>query len=190
MPREGIFSRVKHGGLLKAGDEMDYVPKIFKARIITLSDRASQGIYEDKSGPAVGEELTGLFKKMSWRLETENIIIPDNDVELRGLLKNSLEQNFDIILTTGGTGIGPRDITPDVMKEFIKKEIPGIMEMIRWKHGIEKPAALISRAIAGVNGKTLMFALPGSVRAVKEYMSEINKHLEHLIFMIEGVERH
>lgn len=190
MPREGIFCRVKSGGILKAGDEMEFQQKVFKARIITLSDRASKGIYEDKSGPAVTEELTNLFKKISWRLETENIIIPDIEDELRGLLKNSLEQNFDIILTTGGTGIGPRDITPDVMKEFIKKEIPGIMELIRWKFGVEKPAALISRAIAGLNGKTLMFALPGSVRAVKEYMGEINKHLEHLIFMVEGVERH
>lgn len=190
MPREGIFCRVKSGGILKAGDEMEFQQKVFKARIITLSDRASKGIYEDKSGPAVTEELTNLFKKINWRLETENIIIPDNEEGLRALLKNSLEQNFDIIITTGGTGIGLRDITPDVMKPFIQKEIPGIMEMIRWKFGIEKPAALISRAIAGVNGKTLLFALPGSVRAVKEYMGEINKHLEHLIFMVEGMERH
>ena len=99
-------------------------------------------------------------------------------------------QGVDIIITTGGTGIGPRDITPEVMQKFIKKEIPGIMEMIRWKYGVEKPAALISRAMAGVNHKTMLFALPGSVRAVNEYMTEILKHLEHLIYMIEGVDRH
>lgn len=190
MPHEGIFCRVKQGGVLLAGDEMEYIPKVFKARIITLSDRASKGIYEDLSGPAVTAELIGQFKKIGWRLQTENIIIPDDENQLRNLLKESLESGFDIIITTGGTGIGPRDITPEVMKEFLQKEIPGIIEMIRWKYGIEKPAALVSRAIAGVSGKTLMFALPGSVKAVNEYMSELKKHFEHLVYMVEAVELH
>jgi len=190
MPREGIFCRVKQGGVLLAGDEMEYIPKVFKARIITLSDRASKGIYEDLSGPAVTAELTGQFKKIGWRLQTENIVIPDDENQLRNLLKESLDNGFDIIITTGGTGIGPRDITPEVMKEFLQKEIPGIMEMIRWKYGLEKPAALVSRAVAGVSGKTLMFALPGSVKAVNEYMSELKKHFEHLVYMVEAVELH
>jgi len=189
MPREGIFCRVINGGVLKPGDEIEFIPKVFRAKIITLSDRASRGVYEDKSGPTVTEILEKHFQKLNWRLETQNIIIPDSEEQLRENLESSLI-NSDIIITTGGTGIGPRDITPDVMKPFIKKEIPGIMEMIRWKYGVEKPAALISRALAGVNGKTLLFALPGSVRAVGEYMAEINKHLEHLIYMIGGVERH
>ena len=190
MPYEGNFCRVKHGGILQAGDEMEYIPKVFKARIITLSDRASKGIYEDLSGPAITTELTGLFEKIGWRLYTENIIIPDDENILRNLLKESLENNFDYIITTGGTGIGPRDITPEVMKEFIQKEIPGIIEMIRWKYGVEKPAALVSRALAGVSGKTLMFALPGSVKAVNEYMAELKKHFEHLVYMVEAVELH
>jgi len=190
MPREGIFCRVKQGGTLKAGDVMEFVPKVFKARIITLSDRASKGIYQDLSGPAITANLTAHFQKIGWRLQTENIIIPDVENELRNLLKESLQNNYDYIITTGGTGIGPRDITPEVMKEFIGKEIPGIVEMIRWKYGIEKPTALVSRAVAGVSGKTLMFALPGSVKAVNEYMAELKKHFEHLVYMVEGVERH
>jgi len=190
MPRKGIFCRVKHGGKLQAGDEMDYIPKVFKARIVTLSDRASKGIYEDRSGPAVTEDLKKQFQKLGWRFETENIVIPDDEKELRQLLQNSIEQQHDIVITTGGTGIGPRDITPEVMQKFVKKEIPGIMEMIRWKYGIEKPAALVSRAVAGVNGKTLLFALPGSVKAVKEYMGEINKHLKHLFYMLNDVDSH
>jgi len=189
MPREGIFCRVLQGGTLKSGDDLLYQPKVFKAKIITLSDRASRGIYEDKSGPALAKILQKKFENLDWRLETASIIIPDNEDKLREVLAISVK-NSDLIITTGGTGIGPRDITPDVMKEYIKKEIPGIMEMIRWKYGVEKPAALISRALAGVNGKTLLFALPGSVRAVNEYMTEINKHLEHLIYMIESVEQH
>lgn len=189
MPREGIFCRVLHGGSIRAGDELVYMPKVFRAKVITLSDRASRGVYEDKSGPAVSSILNKQFQKLSWRLEVVNIVIPDSEEKLRELLEASLK-NSDLIITTGGTGIGPRDITPDIMQPFIKKEIPGIMEMIRWKYGVEKPAGLISRALAGVNEKTLLFALPGSVRAVNEYMTEINKHLAHLIYMIESVERH
>ncbi len=189
MPREGVFCRVINGGTLQAGEEMEYIPKIFKAKVITLSDRASRGVYEDKSGPEVSALLQKQFQKLAWRLELENIIIPDDEHKLHQVLESSLACS-DIVITTGGTGIGSRDITPDVMRPFIKKEIPGIIEMIRWKYGIEKPAALISRALAGVNDKTLLFALPGSVRAVNEYMGEINKHLAHLIYMIEGVERH
>ncbi len=190
MPREGIFCRVKNGGILKAGDEMVFIPKVFKVRIITLSDRASKGIYDDLSGPAVTSQLAGQFKKIGWRLQTENIVIPDDENELRNLIKDALEKSYDMIITTGGTGIGPRDITPEVMKEFVQKEIPGIIEMIRWKFGLEKPAALVSRAVAGVSGKTLMFALPGSVKAVNEYMSELTKHFEHLFYMVEAVELH
>jgi molybdenum cofactor synthesis domain-containing protein len=189
MPREGIFCRVLNGGSLKAGDELEYFPKVFRAAVITLSDRASRGVYEDKSGPAVSALLIKQFQKLSWRLEVENIVIPDSEEKLKELLEISLKKS-DLIITTGGTGIGPRDITPDIMQPFIKKEIPGIMEMIRWKYGVEKPAALISRALAGVNEKTLLFALPGSVRAVSEYMTEINKHLAHLVYMLESVERH
>ncbi len=190
MPREGIFCRVKNGGILKAGDEMVFIPKVFKVRIITLSDRASKGIYDDLSGPAVTSQLAGQFKKIGWRLQTENIVIPDDENELRNLIKDALEKSYDMIITTGGTGIGPRDITPEVMKEFVQKEIPGIIEMIRWKFGLEKPAALVSRAVAGVSGKTLMFALPGSVKAVNEYMNELTKHFEHLFYMVEAVELH
>ncbi len=190
MPRVGIFCKVKQGGFLQAGDEMEYIPKVFKARIITLSDRASKGIYEDRSGPAITESIKAQFHKTGWQLETENIVIPDDEQERRRLLQDSLQQKYDIVITTGGTGIGPRDITPEVMQGFVKKEIPGIIEMIRWKYGMEKPAALVSRAIAGVNGKTLLFALPGSVTAVKEYMGEINKHLKHLYYMLNDVDLH
>jgi len=75
--------------------------------------------------------------------------------------------NYDFIFTTGGTGIGHRDITVDVVKPLLDKEIPGIMDMIRMKYGMEKPNALISRSVAGLMNNTMVFTLPGSVRAVK-----------------------
>jgi molybdenum cofactor synthesis domain-containing protein len=176
--------------MLRPGDEMEYIPKVFRAPIITLSDRASKGINDDRSGPAITRDITELFKKIGWRLKSEYKVIADDEQQLTTLLQESLDEGFDIIITTGGTGIGPRDITPEVMRAFISKEIPGIIEMIRWKFGMEKPAALVSRALAGVNGTTLLFALPGSVKAVKEYTGEINKHLQHLFYMVHGVDMH
>lgn len=190
MPREGIFCRVLRGGTLKAGDEMEFIPKIFRITIVTLSDRASKGIYEDRSGPAITKIVESFFTKLNWRFEVKNHIIPDNEKTLEDLLAAELSNHADLIITTGGTGIGPRDITPEVMHKFVRKEIPGIMEMIRWKFGMEKPTALVSRAVAGVSGTTLLFALPGSVKAVTEYMSEIVKHIEHLFYMVHAVELH
>jgi len=97
---------------------------------------------------------------------------------------------YDIIITTGGTGIGPKDFTPDVVKPMLEKEIPGIMEMIRMKYGQQKPNALVSRSVAGVIGETLVFTLPGSVKAVEEYMTEILTMLEHLIYMLHSLDFH
>jgi molybdopterin adenylyltransferase len=190
MPREGIFCRVLSGGKLQAGDVLQYVPKVFKIRVITLSDRAHKGIYEDRSGPAITGITEKIFSKLSWRFEITNLILPDDASMLEQQMEEAIGLPADLIITTGGTGIGPRDITPEIVNKFIRKDIPGIIEMIRWKFGLEKPAALVSRAVAGVNGKTLVFALPGSVKAVNEYMGEISRHLEHLFHMVHAVELH
>ncbi len=190
MPREGIFCRVLKGGNLQADDTMTFIPKTFNVQVITLSDRAHKGIYSDRSGPEVAAAVEKFFKKKDWRCHVSSHILPDDPQMLDELLSKVLKEPADLIITTGGTGIGPRDNTPEVVGKFVRKEIPGIMEMIRWKYGVEKPAALVSRAIAGANGSTLLFALPGSVKAVNEYMTEISKHLEHLYYMVHAVELH
>lgn len=190
MPKEGIFARVLRGGVVKAGDRFEYHPKIFKVRVITLSDRASRGLYDDLSGPEVEKHLSDFFARHGWKANLERILIPDDEILLAQWLAESQEQFFDMVFTTGGTGIGPRDISPDVAKRWIDKEIPGIMEHIRWKYGQEKPQALVSRSICGTMGQTLLFVLPGSVRAVKEYMMEISKSLKHLVFMFKGIDIH
>jgi molybdopterin adenylyltransferase len=189
MPKEGIFARVIKPGSLKAGDHLTYQPKIFQIHIITLSDRASQGEYEDLSGPAIKESVEILFTMKGYKFEIHNHIIPDS----RRKLKNMLEKLFntaDLIITTGGTGIGPRDITVDTVQPFLDKEIPGIMDLVRMKYGMEKPNAVISRSIAGVRKKTLVFCLPGSPKACKEYMTEINQVLFHLYMMLYGIDSH
>lgn len=190
MPKEGIFLRVKQSGSLKAGDELEFYPKIYKVLVITLSDRAYKGTYDDRSGPAVVARVDEFFHSLKWQHSIETMILPDDDRMLRGNLLKAKELNYDLVITTGGTGIGPRDITPDVVKEMIDKEIPGIMEMIRMKYGAEKPNALLSRGVAGLMGNAFVYTLPGSVKAVNEYMLEISNTLKHLYLMRMGIDAH
>jgi molybdopterin adenylyltransferase len=190
MPKEGIFCRVIKHGSLKAGDELTFHPKIYKVQVITLSDRASRRVYEDKSGPEVLRLVTEFFDSLKWQFTVESTIIPDDEELLRVYLAKAKELNYDLLITTGGTGIGPRDITPDIVRQMIDKEIPGIMEMIRVKYGAEKPNALLSRSIAGIAGNTFIYTLPGSVKAVNEYMTEITKTLKHLFIMRMGIDSH
>lgn len=190
MPKEGIFVRVVKGGSLKAGDELSFYPKVYRVKVITLSDRASRGEYEDLSGPEVAKLVSDFFNSISWHFKLENEIIPDD----RGLLENRLiearNSKYDMVLTTGGTGIGMRDITPDVVKPLLDKEIPGIMEHIRLKYGAEKPNNLLSRGVAGLMGTTFVYTLPGSVKAVREYMAEITRVQKHLFLMLMGIDSH
>jgi len=117
------------------------------------------------------------------------IIIPDEPDIFREVLISKCD-TCNIIITTGGTGIGPRDFTVETVRPLISKEIPGIMEFIRVKYGTEKPNALLSRGVAGIIGKALIYTLPGSVRAVEEYMNEIGKTLMHAIMMQYGIDTH
>lgn len=190
MPKEGIFARVLKNGTIHAGMAMKYIPKIYKVQVITLSDRASRGEYEDRSGPRIIELVDDYFGGGKNRVEIEHTIIPDDPHALRILLERAVQGTADAVFTTGGTGIGPRDITPEVVIPMLDKEIPGIMEAIRLKYGMDKPNALLSRGVAGVMGNTLVYTLPGSVRAVNEYMEEIMKTLKHLIYMLHGLDAH
>lgn len=190
MPKEGIFLRVKKNGSLKSGDELEYLPKIYKVLVITLSDRAYKGTYDDKSGPAVVGKVDDFFQSIKWQHTLDTMVIPDDERMLRGNLLKAKEHGYDLVITTGGTGIGQRDITPDVAKDMLDKEIPGIMEMIRMKYGAEKPNALLSRGVAGIMENTFVYTLPGSVKAVNEYMPEITKTLKHLFLMRMGIDSH
>ena len=165
------------------------LPDKFKALVITLSDRAHSGEYEDLSGPTVKTMLDEYFKSIGWELDSEIELLPDDVAILRQLINES-SQTYNIIITTGGTGIGPRDFTVDTVKDLLDFEIPGIMELIRVKYGMEKPNALLSRGVAGIKGKSIIYTLPGSVKAVKEYMTEILKTLQHAIYMQYGVDVH
>ncbi len=165
------------------------LPEKFNILIITLSDRASKGEYEDLSGPKVKEIVSGYFSSLGWEFSVSSTLIPDNAEKLSDILKSAANQ-YNIVITTGGTGIGPRDITVDTVKPLLDKEIPGIMEFIRMKYGSEKPNALLSRGVAGLMGIALIYTLPGSVRAVEEYLTEILKTLKHTVYMQYGIDKH
>jgi molybdopterin adenylyltransferase len=165
------------------------LPDKFNVLIITLSDRASKGEYEDLSGPAIEKLTIDFFTSINSDCSINRILIADDAGKLKELVaRNAAEK--DIIFTTGGTGIGPRDITIETIKPLLTKEIPGIMEYIRLKYGAEKPNALLSRGVAGLLGNCLIYTLPGSVKAVNEYMIEISKTLEHTLYMLYGIDKH
>jgi len=190
MPKEGIFARVIRNGNLKAGDELRYTPKIITIHIITLSDRANAGEYADKSGSQIKNLAETYFSGLNRQTAFTNHLIPDDPEQLTKLLKKAISEKADVIFTTGGTGIGPRDFTPETVRLMLDKEIPGIMELIRVKYGMEKPAALLSRGIAGVADKSLIYCMPGSVKAVTEYCNEILPAIEHSLFMLAGIDNH
>ncbi|MHB9027451.1 MAG: molybdenum cofactor synthesis domain-containing protein [Candidatus Latescibacterota bacterium] len=190
MPNEGIFSRVIRGGRVKPGDVACHFPKMLRFAIITLSDRASKGQSDDRSGPEIQEILERRFSQNRWRTAYKRLVLPDDAPALKSAVEQACSEGVDFIFTTGGTGIGPRDITPDVLEPMFDRKLPGVMEHIRLKYGADNPKALLSRSTAGMIGGVLVYALPGSVRAVREYMEEIQKTLEHCLYMIHGIDVH
>jgi molybdenum cofactor synthesis domain-containing protein len=113
-------------------------PEKLDVLIITLSDRAHRGEYKDLSGPRIKERLSEFFREQNWNGEYNMTLIPDDSSMLEGILK-SAGNIYHLIFTTGGTGIGPRDITIETVRPLLSKEIPGIMEFVRVKYGSENP---------------------------------------------------
>lgn len=164
-------------------------PEKLEILVITLSDRAYRGEYKDLSGPGIKEMLSGFFAVKELEVSVDTRLLPDDSELLRDELLKAITR-YNIIVTSGGTGIGPRDITVETVKPMLEKELPGIMEYIRVKYGAEKPNALLSRGVAGIAGKSVIYTLPGSVKAVEEYMHEILKTLMHVLQMQYGIDTH
>jgi molybdenum cofactor synthesis domain-containing protein len=190
MPKEGIFCKVITPGTIRPGDPIAWTRRELPCHVLTLSDRASQGVYADLSGPAVVEALTQHFAGSHWRTGIRADLIPDDPARLSEYVTAASKAGAAILITTGGTGIGPRDITPDVVRPMLDREIPGIMEYIRLTCAAQHPSAVLSRSIAGMIGPMLVFCIPGSRRAATEYMAEIVKNLDHALRMICGMDQH
>lgn len=190
MSKEGVFARVIAGGAIEVGMAVKYILRPLKILIITCSDRASSGHYQDQSGPAAEKLIQQFFSDKRWHLDIHKLLIPDDALQLRTALQRAIQEKFAMIFTLGGTGVGPRDITPEIVMEVCDKVIPGIMTNIRMKFGADNPLALLSRSVAGIAKTTQVYTLPGSVQAVTEYLTEIFKTVEHLIYMLYSIDLH
>ena len=154
-----------------------------KVAVITISDRAYNGQYGDLSGPAIEKILTENLDK----IEVERVIVPDEKDKVLKSLKDYAA--FDFIITTGGTGLSERDITPEVCEEYCDKAIPGIAEVLRARSYEKTPNAMLSRGYAGLKNKTIIVNFPGSVKAVTQCTHILLMIMEHATKMVNN-EKH
>lgn len=149
--------------------------------IICVSDRCSKGLCEDQSGPLIREMLE------AYGTDFHYLTVSDEKEEIaKALLQLSDEKNADVIFTTGGTGFAPRDVTPEATLSVIEKAVPGIPEAIRYESLKITKNAMLSRAVAGIRGKSLIINLPGSPKAVKESLEILLPVLPHAVKTLSG----
>lgn len=151
-----------------------------KVLVLTISDRASQGMYDDKSGPAIESILTEKLPEAA----IERLIVSDDAIAIGEAFSSHLDK--DVIITTGGTGIGPRDNTPDITEKFCDRLVPGIAEYLRTESCKQTINAVLSRGVAGIKDKTLIINLPGSVKGASFCTDLLITILPHALKMIRG----
>lgn len=188
MPREGVFGKVTMEGEIQTGDEIEVTPpdknRPFTAAVITLSDRGSRGEREDKSGPL----LARILKENNY-VVLETLLLPDEQKLLeKELIQLSDQRQPDVIFTTGGTGFSPRDTTPEATLSVCDRMAPGISEGLRAYSMTKTKKAMLSRAVSGIRGQTLIINLPGSPKAVRESLKFLLPDLSHGLGILRGTE--
>ena len=153
-----------------------------RVKIVIVSDTVSAGTREDLSGPALRERC----QKSGWTVGPPSVVADDEHWLARLLTDFADSGEFDLILTSGGTGIGPRDVTPEGTIEILEKQLPGIGEKMRAEGIKHNPRAILSRAVAGVRGETLIVNLPGSPRGAIESLDAIADILAHAVEVLHG----
>lgn len=155
---------------------------LIHASVITISDRGSRGEREDKSGP----EIMMMLRDIGLDIVDAKIIPDEKDQIIEALIDYADIKGIDLIITTGGTGVSPRDVTPEATLEVIDKELPGMAEAMRRESAVKTPHAMISRAVVGIRGNSLIVNLPGSPKAVRENLAVILPALKHAVEKIRG----
>lgn len=179
MPREGIFAEVLAGGKIKVGDGLD-IKHSYKFGVITASDKGARGEREDLSGPAATEILLPFGDVIDY------VIVPDDRAILAKMMREMVGKGFDAIFTTGGTGMSPRDVTPEATLDVIDRLVPGIAEAIRRETTAATAKAILSRGVSGISSSTLLVNLPGSPKAVAECLAVLIPVLDHALETVSG----
>lgn len=187
MPRLGLFARVLQGGMMQAGDEIQVVPRAgkrpYQAAVITLSDKGSRGERIDESGPFLADCL----REAGYDV-VETLLLPDGIGPLKKELCRLADQRqLDLILTTGGTGFAPHDLTPEATLAVATRQVPGIAEAIRAASLRITPRAMLSRAVSVIRAKTLIINFPGSPKACRECWDVVKDTLPHGFDLLRGV---
>ena len=161
---------------------MSGLPTDARAMVVTASNRAAAGVYEDRSGQALAAGL----RELGFTVEGPHVR-PDDVDELEALLRASVDLGLDVVLTTGGTGLSPTDVTPEATSAVLEREAPGIAEAIR-RHGADNgvPTAVLSRGLAGIAGRTLIVNLPGSTGGVRDGLAVLGPLLPHIVSQLRG----
>lgn len=155
--------------------------KDIRAVVVTVSDSCARGERQDASGPACEAFLVSRGVVVM-----EKFIVPDEENVLVQVLKNALGLSPDLLVTSGGTGLGPRDLTPEATRRVIEKEVPGLSEAMRSAGVLKTKNALLSRGICGLSGKTLVLNLPGSPKGAVESLEAVMDVIPHALSMIQG----
>lgn len=146
--------------------------------MVTVSDRVSRGEAQDGSGPAAAARLS------ESGFDVTTTVVPDGVESVRGVLERGVREGFDLIVTTGGTGMAPRDLTPEATREVIERDAPGLAEAMRAATFGVNPHGMLSRAVSGISGSTLILNLPGSVNGVRESLEVVLPALPHAVSLI------
>ncbi|MHC4715798.1 MAG: molybdenum cofactor synthesis domain-containing protein [Planctomycetota bacterium] len=188
MPRMGLFARVEAGGTVRPGDAAEVIEAVpretFQAVVLTISDRCSRGQAEDTAGPAVAEQLTGApVAAHVYR----TAILPDDREAIAERLRHYCDgHSIDLVVTVGGTGFSPRDVTPEATRSVVERPAPGLDEAMRAASMAQTAHAMLSRAACGIRAATLIVNLPGSPRAATENLAAILPALPHGLTKLRG----
>ena len=161
---------------------MTELPSNARAVVVTASNRASSGVYEDRSGRVLADGLTELGFAVDGPL-----VLPDDTDQLEAALREAVDAGVDVVLTTGGTGLSPTDVTPEATGRVLEREAPGLAEAVR-RYGVENgvPTSVLSRGLAGTAGRTLIVNLPGSTGGVRDALAVLGPLLPHIVSQLRG----